>query len=238
MRLLCFIYDFPHYKSSQGLMALKANGFYNVTCVAAPFVKLNIKKSPTRIAPIFQSLPQPRYLCENLDYKYYTWPHEKIDADFLRNFDAGIVLGARILPKHLTKELPIINMHPGLIPFNRNLDNVKNAILFDIPQVVTTHIIDERVDMGQILQKTLINIYQDDTLLDIQIRMQAQEIYEMIRVLKEFDIPSMYNVLDKVSFKGNYFNVLSDEDDKKVNLKLNEYKANYLNMVEKWKNLL
>ena len=57
----------------------------------------------------------------------------------------------------------IINFHPGVLPENRGLDNLKWAIYNNLPQGVTTHLIDENIDVEQIYKEFMIDL--EDTIL-------------------------------------------------------------------------
>lgn len=71
-------------------------------------------------------------------------------------------------------------MHPGILPDNRGLDNLKWAIIKDLDQGVTTHLIDSKIDRGRLINRQKIKIYKDDTLIDIHMRLQALEQKMMI----------------------------------------------------------
>ena len=43
------------------------------------------------------------------------------------------------------------------------------------PQGVTTHLIDDKIDRGKLIDKQTIKIYKDDTLMDFHIRIQNLE---------------------------------------------------------------
>ena len=65
--------------------------------------------------------------------------------------DLGVILGARILKKEIINafKIGIINMHPGILPENRGLDNIKWSVVKNLPIGVTSHFIDPRIDMGE-----------------------------------------------------------------------------------------
>jgi len=170
-KILAFVYDFAHEKSALGLTRLKECGFDDVTCIAAPKKKLNITHSQTRITPIYYSM-SPERLAKAFGYKYIKQEHDTLPSG---SFDLGLILGARVL-KGVTQELPIINLHPGLLPQNRGLDNVKWAVFKSLPQAITAHIVDEKIDRGSFLFDTIVDVYPDDTLLDIHLRLLHEQI--------------------------------------------------------------
>ena len=68
----------------------------------------------------------------------------------------GLIFGSRILNKEIIEmfKVGILNLHPGLLPENRGLNTIQNAILKNIPQAVTLHFINNEIDMGK---KLLLN---------------------------------------------------------------------------------
>ena len=75
-------------------------------------------------------------------------------------------------------------MHPGILPKNRGLDTHKWAIINNVKQGVTCHLINEKVDLGKMICKKNINIFQQDTLVDINYRLQNLELKLMIDSIK------------------------------------------------------
>jgi folate-dependent phosphoribosylglycinamide formyltransferase PurN len=91
--------------------------------------------------------------------------------NFLKNekFDLGIILGARILNDNIISQfkIGIINIHPALLPFQRGLDSIKWSILKGFRLGATSHFINKNIDKGVLIERKEIEIYNDDTLLDI-----------------------------------------------------------------------
>jgi len=136
-----------------------------------------------------------------------------------KSLDIGVILGARILKPIAFNnfELGVINMHPGILPENRGLDNLKWAIINNMPQGVTTHVIDEKIDRGlKILQET-INIYEDDSLVDIQVRLQNLEQRMMVESINHVKNHGVQNL--KCLPKGTYYrSVPPDSEDKLLDI--------------------
>jgi len=192
MRIGLFVYNFPHFKTTQGLAKLFYKGIKVDVVFGANPVPLNFYQSKTRVSPKFSYLPHPKDLCSVYGLDYYVVKHnspETIDLIKSYNLDLGIILGARILSKNVINafNIGILNMHPGLIPENRGLDNLKWAIIDDLPQAVTTHLISTDIDMGSIIDRKSIPIYKDDTLVDIHLRLQELELEMMISALPIID---------------------------------------------------
>lgn len=231
MRIIAFCYDFPHYKSCQGLMHLKANGFTDVICIAAPRKQLNIRPSLTRVTPIIEPL-HPKDVARALGYEYIHHSHDDASVlDFIQRESVGVILGARVLRPHVVEYISIINMHPGLLPHNRGLDNLKWAILHGIPQGVTSHIIDSSVDRGYLIDKKFIDIYPDDTFLDVFLRLQNTELHLMIDALNRI---RSGEVFDEKIAKGNYFKTVPDFLDCRLVQEFEIYKQNYRLICEKY----
>jgi len=147
-RLAAFVYDFPHEKSTQGLLHLPLAAPDEVLVIAAPRVELAHGSKPAPLAAL-----HPRLVSEALGFDYVVTPHGEA-AEALVRFepDCAVVLGARILPPAVTSlGIPIYNLHPGVLPENRGLDAPEWAVLNDLPQGVTAHLVTDRIDGGSLL---------------------------------------------------------------------------------------
>jgi len=229
-KIAAFVYDFPHAKSCENLINLKISGFHNVKCFAAPWKPLAIPSSKTNIVPSVPTF-HPRQIAEILGYEYESIPHDSpaLYAQ-LFNFDVGVILGARILPESVTKSLPIINAHPGLLPHNRGLDNIKNAVLHKIPQAVTFHIVDKYVDRGEYLTHFIMPVQPVYTLTDIYLGLRKLELIHFPQVIKNFLNDEYYR--PKLG-KGQLFKPLTDEQEQAMFFTFPFYKRDYEEIVEK-----
>ena len=158
--------------------------------MAANPVKLNFYQSKIRIGFKDMKYLHPRDIAKKLDIPYYVVNHneeECIDVIKKYKLDLGIILGARILKKPIIDSfnMGILNMHPGLLPQNRGLDNIKWAILDNIRQGVTTHLIDGAIDRGFLIDKKSVEVYRDDTLVDLTTRVQNLELTMMIEAIEK-----------------------------------------------------
>ena len=180
MRIGVFAYDFEHWKTQQGIHNLVLHGRKPRIILAAPRVELTFYRSQIRLTPKDLFLTHPKNIAEYYGIDYRVVPHnskEAFDLIAQYNLDLGVILGARILKPSTFQGFRkgVLNMHPGILPENRGLDNIKWAVMNDLSQGVTTHLIDREVDRGLLVQKEMIRIYEDDTLLDVQIRIQHLE---------------------------------------------------------------
>tara|TARA_B100001094_G_scaffold274093_1_gene280855 strand:- start:8431 stop:9129 length:699 start_codon:yes stop_codon:yes gene_type:complete len=223
-----FAYNFPHWKTQEGINNLILNGFTPKLILAANPVKLNFYQSKIRISPKDLYLTHPKIIAKThgIDYKVVIHNSEetnKIVKEY--NLDLGIILGSRIL-KPIAFEnfkIGVLNMHPGILPINRGLDNIKWAVINNHPQGVTTHLIDKNIDKGKLIDKQNIKIYQDDTLMDFHIRVQNLEQKMMIEALHSIPKIKKYSPLSD----GNYYKSVPIEIEYKFDYYLNRYKDKY-----------
>ena len=226
MKLGIFVYNFEHKKTQEGLLNLFLNG-YKIECIfAANPVKLNFYQSKTRVVPKGLSYMHPKKIAKILNIPYHVVVHNSKECeDLIKKYalDLGIILGARILKKSVIDafKIGIINLHLGLLPQNRGLDNIKWAILKNLKQGATIHLINEKVDHGRFILQTEIKVYKDDTLIDIFLRIQNLEQMLMIEALKILES-------GKRDFQplgdGNYFKAVPPEQERVLFKKFKEYK--------------
>lgn len=95
-----------------------------------------------------------------------------------------LVCGAGVIPQDIVKKYTIINSHPGYVPFVRGLDALKWAIIEDKPIGVTTHIIGEEVDAGEIIERRMIPVYKNDTFHAVAQRVYEYEVAMLVESLK------------------------------------------------------
>lgn len=175
-----FGYDFPHIKTSDFIIALEKH--HGLSCIlAAPWRKLNIRpiKSRTRLKrePPFH----PKDIADLLGIPYHSVIHDSEECQELikkYDLDVGFIGGARILKGKTIKAFKygIINFHPGLIPENRGLDTLQWAIYLDIPQGITIHFINYRIDAGRIISRQKIPLFKDDTIYDVEQRLYDRQV--------------------------------------------------------------
>tara|TARA_R110000851_G_scaffold47014_2_gene114345 strand:- start:847 stop:1542 length:696 start_codon:yes stop_codon:yes gene_type:complete len=180
MRIGVFAYNFEHWKTQAGIQNLVLSGKKPKVIFAAPPVELSFYRSKIRISPKDLFLHHPKNIANYYDIDYHTIKHNTQEtSDLIKQYDLdlGIILGARILKPIAIDQFKIgvLNMHPGLLPENRGLDTIKWAIVDNIPQGVTTHLINSQIDRGRLIEKRKIQLYEDDTLLDLQLRIQHLE---------------------------------------------------------------
>ncbi|MBX3089353.1 MAG: hypothetical protein KF772_02065 [Cryobacterium sp.] len=235
--LVAFTYSFEHKKSYEGLMRLVTAGQVPDLVVAAGFKKLGISHSPTRVSPQGLRFPTAREVCERFSVEYMEVDHDspELIAELAqRSPSVGVILGARILKDKLISAFTkgIINLHPGVLPENRGLDNLKWAITRGLPQGVTSHLIDSKIDRGALLKIRLIDVYEDDSLLDVFLRIQNLEMEMLPESIKSVEATS---VIDLESLGvGEYHGTMDAEMDRFVVEVFPSYKANYTNILKEY----
>jgi len=141
----------------------------------------------------------PSEICRAQGVPYYIVDHNSDESleilDRLKP-EIGLISGARILSREVieTFNKGIVNFHPGVIPETRGLDCVEWAIYDNLPFGITSHLIDGRVDAGQIIIKMELPEYPDDTLIDIGERLHQWELEifsETLRLIDNGDIGSL-----------------------------------------------
>lgn len=189
MRIAALTYTFSTPKIEAGVHHLVASGFKPDVILAAPPVHLDFYRSKVRIAP--QAIPtmSPSDLALGHGIPFHTAPHDSIRAvEIFREYeiDVAVILGARILKRPLIEAatIGILNAHPGKLPENRGLDNMKWATLLGLPQFVTGHLIDHRIDRGREVYAEECLVVKGDTLMDVHLRLQALERKVMVNCLK------------------------------------------------------
>ena len=177
-------YDCPHRKTSDILFELIVNG-YNINRVyAAPLIDLGLKPDIVKMSANACYNIHTAEICAKFKIPYIVKPHADIEGGNL-----GIIGGARTLPDHVIQKysIGIINLHPGLLPNNRGLDNIKWALYHDMPQGLTVHFIDKYVDRGQIILKKKVPVYDDDKIYHIHQRlvsMQPKVLIDALNILE------------------------------------------------------
>ncbi|MHA1649736.1 MAG: formyltransferase family protein [Candidatus Helarchaeota archaeon] len=229
MRIGIFAYNFNHKKTFEGIIRLWLEG-YKISCIfAQDRLKLNFYQSKIRVGPKDIYYIHPSRIAERLNIPYHVLMHNSKECENLikeYELDLGIILGARILKKHIIDafRIGIINMHPGLLPWNRGLDNLKWAIIDELPQGVTTHLIDAQVDWGSILLQEIIEVYPDDTLLDIYLRLQSKELDLMIESIKKLETGFHPT---RTAIEGKYNRAVPPDIEKDLLNLFEKYKQNY-----------
>lgn len=229
LKIGVFSYNFEHKKTQEGLLNLFLYN-YDVSCIlAADRVDLKFRMSKIRVTPKDLKYVHPKKIAEKFGIPYYVVVHNSKEAESIikdHKLDLGIILGARILSDSIINSfnVGVLNMHPGLLPENRGLDNIKWAILKNYKQGASCHLISKEIDRGRLVIKEDIEVYEDDTLLDIYMRLQNKEQYLMLNALKALEEGKRnFNEVPE----GTYFRSVPEDLEKLLFEKFEKYKKNY-----------
>ena len=219
LKIGIFVYNWPHYKSQSGIFNLCFSGFKPNMAFCADPVELKFYRSKKRTGPKDLYIHNTRDLCDYFNIDNIVIEHNSKDCEKIikdMNLDVGIILGARILKEHIINafSIGVINMHPGILPENRGLDNLKWAIIKGLKQGVTTHFIDSNIDRGRMIDQKEINIYKDDTLVDIHMRLQSKEQEMLIEALRLIQDKNFIKGLPLLSHGKNYHRAVPPDIEK------------------------
>lgn len=230
MKLIAFTYAFNHKKSQEGLLALTLSGLKPTLVIAQPHKDLPIIRETLEVSPKNANyLHDWKALIRRLDIPFVMADHDSDVAHLAIRcsyVDTGVILGSRILKQPTIDMIPngILNMHPGILPYNRGLSNLKRAILDDLPPVVSFHWIDKTIDQGILLDAIRVPIYPQDTMHSIFMRHQKIEIEGMINVLK--NIKDFKDAMPMT--KTKYPTPIGNDRDEEVLSKFEQWKRNFM----------
>jgi methionyl-tRNA formyltransferase len=91
---------------------------------------------------------------------------KRLDPDFI------ILAGMGIITDHIinTARIGVINAHPALLPWLRNVGVVGNALCRNIPVGITCHYVNAGIDLGDIIERRLLPITgEEQSLNDLEV---------------------------------------------------------------------
>ena len=225
---LLFVYDFPHAKSVDFIHQCVKENIQIDVIVAASHKNIKKTKRVLNYNKYTTNLEHPRNLASNFNIPYFNCDHnssevKRIINEFEINF--GIIAGARILNKDIIAQFPygILNIHPGLLPYNRGLDSILWAIHNNKKIGVSAHLINDNIDEGHLVLKQIIEDFKSDSIFDIY-----RKVYKV-----QIDLLSKaYNLIgSKINFRvlkgGDYNTYMPEIIQKKTLNNLKSYIANY-----------
>lgn len=212
MKFAVLAYNFPHWKTQNGLINLVCNGFTPSVVILQNKKQLSVPVSKYRITPELEYLQDPKELCKVLGLKFKILDHDKIVNE---TCDLAVILGARILPQRTIDQFPkgILNIHPGILPGNRGLDNLKWSLIKGLPIGCTAHFIDHRIDMGFIVDRATTKQKPGETIRELYLRQRGIEQALLIRAMLNIQKHGIdYSAYIPVSLSEK-FNPVPDELD-------------------------
>ncbi len=139
----------------------------------------------------------PAILVNHRDYK----SRKALDLaiiDILQQYNVDLVIMAgwmRIVTQVLIDAFPerILNIHPSLLPSFKGIHAIEQAFNYGVKITgCTVHLLSLEVDSGKILKQAAVSILPDDTLEDLQKRIQVQEHIIYPEAIAEY-INTFYN---------------------------------------------
>lgn len=172
MNILLFAYNFRHQKSIDFIYKLKENNITISAIIAADYVEI---KRPEKVIKIPSKSPckeHPLDLANRFNIPYFVLNHNSnsvVDIVKKYSIDLGVIAGARILEYKIIKlfNRGILNFHPALLPECRGLDSILWSIYNNYPLGVTSHLINQKIDAGNLVIKNKIKILSHDNLFSI-----------------------------------------------------------------------
>ena len=218
------------------MQLIKSKGIEDVYVIASPKVELKFRQSKHRVSVFETEIIEPSKLANQYGWNSLVENHNsEAVISFLKKIKPshGIILGARILNKNVIDcfSSGIINFHPGVLPENRGLDNLKWAIYNNLPQGVTTHFIDENIDVGYEIYKELLEVDVSDTLFDINSKLFDLQMEQLNKLIENnFDIVNLKSLVTKNPSQK----AVSDEIDEKIIIAFEDYKKQYHNILKNY----
>lgn len=174
-------YQAQHRKTFDVCCRLKALGYSNVKLFAIPMSYQKKRQPLIQHRPSSECVIETREFAKNFSYQYIELDSaEEIDEPQETIF---LVCGAGILPQSFVDCYSIINSHPGYIPFVRGLDSLKWAIYNGQPIGVTTHLLGNEVDAGEVIQRKLVEVKENDTFHAVAQRQYELEVAMLVDAL-------------------------------------------------------
>lgn len=174
--MIVFGYNFHHRKTQDFLFYCAHYGYEVEAVLAASWRDLGFPPTQLRTRVKTGGTIHPAAICSAKGIPFHVVEHNSGEAlEILDQLDPeiGLIAGARILSAEVIQRFKkgIINFHMGLIPETRGLDSLQWSIYKGLPLGNTSHLIDERVDAGWIIERRILPEYSDDTLFDLSERL-------------------------------------------------------------------
>ncbi len=187
--LVVFAYDFPHKKTSRFLTRLFFEGYKVTHIIAEPWRSIKSSEADFRVKPRHCGVLHPKTIANRIGAKYTIAKHNsKKTISILRDEKAKyhVISGARILKKEIitASNNSIINIHPAPLPQIRGLNSLLWTIYKDLLPGNSSHFINQKIDAGELILFEALELYSDDTLLDISLRIQQKQPDLLVKSLK------------------------------------------------------
>lgn len=188
MKIGVITYDIPHKKTQDILVRLIDK---DITVITTPFHERKQQKKLYSHRPNMYSDVSTIKLCETLGFNY-----RKYSSKIINDMNVVLIGGCGIIE---TSDTKIINSHPGYLPYCRGLDALKWAIYNGNPIGVTTHVINNEVDAGYLIEQEFITVNFYDTFHSVAMRQYNKEIDLIVKSINK-------PVCEKIDIKNHIVN--------------------------------
>jgi len=135
--------------------------------------------------------------------------------------DGGFSLGIsahskQVFPSELVKAVLCINIHPGLNPYNRGWYPHVFSIINGLPTGVTIHVMDEKIDHGDIIVQEEVKICMHETSKDVYRKILKKEA-ELFKKSIDLILSGDFKRTQPVS-EGNYNSIQDYKNLCKIDL--------------------
>lgn len=176
-------YTAPHRKTYDVLCLLKARGYQDVSVWAVPMSYVKKYKPAVPHRPDAVPVDSQAYI-RNLGYAYTEIASYAAIPPTEKN-EVFLLCGGGLLPDGFYAQHTIINSHGGYIPYVRGLDSFKWAVYLGLPLGVTTHIIGEEVDAGEIIERRELEITPSDTFHTAARKSYEMEVHMLVDAIEK-----------------------------------------------------
>ena len=135
----------------------------------------------------------------------------------------------QIFPKALVEGIDCYNFHPGLNPFNRGWYPQVFSILNGYPAGATIHKMDSQVDHGDIVAQREVEVFPQDTSLEVYNRVIEMEKTLLTEHLGAI-LSGNFSVF-KPSNEGNYNGIANYRELCKLDLSRSDTLENHINLL-------
>jgi len=223
-----FAYEFNHWKSEKILEDCILNKISVPVVFAAPKYNLSTKKIVT-----YEPSAYLKSLCKENKIKLIKCSHDDIEiiSKIAKNnqCNLGVIGGARKIKVEIIKifKFGILNYHPGKLPETSGLNAIERSILNGLPLTVSFHIINEKLDDGQMLLEQCVPIKIEDSLKDLKRRNLEFQCYLNSTVIKLY---SEGRLIPYPTNRFSYNKKLNSDELKQVNENIETWKRKILNI--------
>jgi len=223
--IVLFSYNFPHKKTYDFIENIIKSKYKISLIIAAEFIQIDSSKHAIENPSHYS--PEDLAIQHNIPFKVAVHNSKKcVDLLKLHRINLGIITGSRILNSNIINNIKygVLNFHPAILPLIRGLDSIFWSIAKSVPIGVTAHLINNKIDLGNLVYQDLINIEYSDT-----IELIIEKNYQLQLKL----IPIALNLLTSLdtfqAIEGGVYNKKMSKQEKLNTIRgLNKYIKNHV----------